>query len=114
MEGNERGIQPAVKPWMGMHRSWGIALKYAEYQETPNKHVGFKAYSCLCNAKIRDTSKGKVQKHVHLKGGTVRASSSRKDIESNESIVSHTLSSNESCTAASKAFMEDDGRRSSR
>jgi hypothetical protein len=59
MEGNERGIQLAVKPWMGMHRSWGIALKYAEYQETPNKHVGFKAYSCLCNAKIRDTPKAK-------------------------------------------------------
>jgi hypothetical protein len=92
----------------------GIAIKYAEYQETPNKHVDFKAYSCLCNARIRDTCKEKVQKHVHLKGGTVRTSSSRKDIESNESIVSHRSSSDESCIAASKVFMEDDGRRGSR
>lgn len=48
-----------------------------------------------------------------LKGGTVRASSSRKDIESSEGIVSHKLSSDESCTAVFKAFMEGDRWRGS-
>lgn len=101
---------------MGYIGVGNTALRYAEYQETPNKHVGFKACSRegLWNVRIKDASKGKVQKHVHLKGGTVRASSSRKDIESSEGIVSHKLPSDESCTAVFKAFMEGDGWRCSR
>lgn len=40
MEGNEKGIQLAMD---GDVLVWGNTV--LKYQETPNKHVGFKAYS---------------------------------------------------------------------